>query len=84
MACSFIPFGNFQLRTTGQEQDAYLPRKPFCRAMPLEHLPENHRTRKYVGFVIVLRMGVPKLWSLPIHRPDNTPNHRSRRLLDLC
>ncbi len=33
--------------------------------------------------MIILRMGMPQLRSLPINSPNQAPNHRPRRLLDL-
>ena len=76
-------FKHLAIHHNRQGRDAYLPRKPLSREMPLEHLPENHRTGEYISLVVVLGMGVPELRGLPIHCTDDTPDHRSRRLLDL-
>lgn len=50
--------------------------------MPLEDLPKHHSARKHVNLVIILRMWMPELWSLPIDRTNEATHHRSRRLLD--
>lgn len=47
----------------------------------MEHLPINHSTRKYVYFMVIFRMWMPKLRSLPIDSSDEAPNHRVGRLL---
>ena len=60
-----------------------LPGELLVGQVPLEHLPEHHRAREHIHLVIILRVWVPELRSLPVHGPHETADHRPRGLLNL-
>ena len=51
------------------------PREFLVRIVPLQDLPEDHRTREDVDLVVVLWMRVPELGRLPVDGAYQAPNH---------
>jgi len=55
----------------------------LARILPRQHLPEYHGAGEDVNLVVVLRVRMPQLWSLPVDGPNKALHHRSRGLFHL-
>ena len=52
-----------------------LPGELLVPNVPLQDLPEDHRTREDVDLVVVLWIRVPELGRLPVDGAYQAPNH---------